>query len=104
MPAILLVAVGGTILTFGDIIFKFWVIRPSTTLYITGIAVYIVGLMFFVQSFKTENIAIASAMLVIFNILTLTLVSWLYFGEKISLAHLCGIALAIAAIAMFELI
>ena len=72
-------------------------------MYVLGLAVYLVGLMFLVQSFKFENIAVASTIFVILNITTLLLVSWFYFDEKLSLVQLSGIALAFVAILLLEL-
>jgi len=103
MHVIFLLAIGGIILTVGDIIFKSWVEKPHTGMYVLGLAVYLVGLMFLVQSFKFENIAVASTIFVILNITTLLLVSWFYFGEKISLLQFSGIALAFVAILLLEL-
>src|SRR3989338_6810274 len=78
MHVIFLLAIGGIILTVGDIIFKSWVEKPHTGMYVLGLAVYLVGLMFLVQSFKFENIAVASTIFVIFNITTL-----LFFKKKL---------------------
>ena len=103
MHVIFLLAIGGIILTVGDIIFKSWVEKPHTGMYVLGLAVYLVGLMFLVQSFKFENIAVASTIFVILNITTLLLVSWFYFVEKISLLQFSCIALAFVAILLLEL-
>jgi len=94
---------GGTILTVGDIFFKYWTKNPKTWLYIVGIAIYLVGLTFLVQSFKTQNIAVASAVFVIINIVTLGLVSWLFFKEPLTTLQIIGIAIAIIAILILEL-
>lgn len=100
---ILLVAIGGLFLTGGDIVFKSWVENGKFSLYSVGFGLYLVGLMFLVQSFKFENIAVASTMLVIFNIITLSAASWFMFGEKLSLMQMVGIGLAIIAIVLLEL-
>ena len=100
---LILLAIGGIILTVGDIIFKSWVEKPHTGMYVLGLAVYLIGLMFLVQTFKVENIAVASTIFVILNITTLLLVSWFYFDEKLSLVQLSGIALAFVAILLLEL-
>lgn len=97
---------GGIALTIGDIAFKFWVDKslPYFSLeYIVGLMVYVAGLIFLIESFKTENIAIASAVFVLINIVTLALVSWFYFGEKISLIQGTGLALGLGAILILHL-
>ena len=90
-------AIGGLLLTVGDIIFKFWTERPQWPLYGAGILVYIVGLMCFVQSFKSQNIAVASVLLVVFNVVSLALVSWICFNQKLNPQQMCGIGLAFGA-------
>ena len=97
-----LLAIGGGVLTLGDIIFRYWVDQSSPVLYAMGLATYLLGLIFLVESFKYQNIAVASATFVIFNILSLLVVSWAYFGDKISLTQTIGIFLAIVAIFLLE--
>lgn len=100
---LVLLAIGGTVLTVGDIVFKYWAERPHPALYSLGLLVYLLGLTFLVQSFKSENIAVASAIFVIFNIVSLLVVSWIYFDEKISPIQVGGLALAVVAILLLEL-
>lgn len=101
--SILLLFAGGVILTLGDIAMKKWVVEHCTTYYALGMALYICAMAFLAQSFKYENIAVASALFVIFNIVTLLIASSLLFGETISSMKMLGIALAIMAIAVLEL-
>lgn len=103
MPPLLLLILGGSILTIGDIVFKFHAQEPRWWLYGGGLAIYLLGLVCLVQTFKTENIAVASTIFVIANIVTLSLVSWFYFGEKLSTLQLTGIAVAVIAIVLLEL-
>jgi len=105
MLAIVWLVLGGVALTVGDILFRFWVDRPSylSALYISGLAIYLIGLIFLVESFKSENIAVASAIFVIINIATLVVVSWLWFDDKLSLLQIIGLALALIAIVLLEL-
>ena len=90
-------------MTVGDVVFKFWVEEPKRFLYVTGIVIYLAGLLCLVESFKSYNIAVASAIFVIVNICTLALVSWLYFGEKLTGMQIAGIALAFLAILLLKL-
>lgn len=94
---------GGFILTIGDIFFKFWTKHPTTWMYIAGLSIYILGMTFLIQSFKTTNIAVASAIFVIANILTLSIVSWLYFKEPLSTIQMIGVGLAIIAIIILDI-
>ena len=103
MPAIVILILGGLILTIGDIVFKFYAETSKSFLYVIGIIIYIIGLMFLVQTFKTENIAVASAVFVIVNIVSLLMISRFYFGEQLSLLQLIGLVIAIIAILILEL-
>jgi len=62
---ILLLFIGGVILTAGDLVMKKWVISPNLYLYISGLLIYLVGMMFLVKTYKYENIAVASLIFVI---------------------------------------
>jgi multidrug transporter EmrE-like cation transporter len=100
---ILILAMGGIILTVGDIIMKKWVNTHSNVFYVIGLVVWIIGLLFLAESFKFKNIAVASTIFVIFNVITLSLASWFYFKEKLSGLELIGIFLGIAAIILLEI-
>jgi len=102
MPALLLLLIGGLLDTVGDIIFKFWIEKNNNLTYIIGIVVYVLGLMFLIESYKTQNIAVASVVFVMFNIITLSLVSWLYFKEPLSVFQIVGVLLAFASIFLLE--
>ena len=102
LPFILLF-VGGSVLTVGDIVMKKWIVNNSCPLFIAGLAIYLVGLIFLAYSFKYKNIAVASTIFVIFNIITLSIVSWFYFKETLTTFQLVGITLGIGAILFLEL-
>ncbi|MFH0869826.1 MAG: SMR family transporter [archaeon] len=101
--AIILLLAGGLILTAGDIAMKKWVSTNSYIFYLIGMAIYLVGLNFLAQSFKSKNIAVASVIFVIVNVATLSIVSWLYFKETLSALQILGIMLGITAIVVLEL-
>jgi multidrug transporter EmrE-like cation transporter len=101
--ALILLALGGIVLTAGDIFMKKWVVSNNIYLYIIGMIVYVVGLNFLAQSFKYKNIAVASVIFVLFNIITLSLVSYFYFKEKISGLEMLGMCLGLASIVLLEL-
>jgi multidrug transporter EmrE-like cation transporter len=101
--SIIILAVGGIILTVGDIIMKKWINTQNNVFYVIGIIVWIIGLLFLAESFKFKNIAIASTLFVIFNVATLSLASWFYFKEKLSGLELIGIFFGIIAIILLEI-
>jgi multidrug transporter EmrE-like cation transporter len=94
---------GGIFLTIGDIVFKYWAGQEGWPLYLFGMALYVCGLVPLVASYKYANIELASALLILFNIVLLTIVGWLYFHEKIQPLEVLGLLLAAAAILCLEL-
>ncbi len=105
VPALAWLGLGGLLLTGGDIVFKYWTLRSLPILsfhYLVGLIIYIFGLICLIQSFKSQNIAVASAIFVIVNIITLALVSWFHFDEKLSAQQLYGMGFAILAIVLLR--
>lgn len=91
-------AIGGLLLTIGDVVFKFWAKEALARYYVSGLALYLMGMLCLVESFKTHNMAVASAIFVVVNIVTLAIVSWLYFAEPLTSQQMVGISLAIVAV------
>jgi multidrug transporter EmrE-like cation transporter len=102
LPLILLFA-GGVILTAGDIVMKKWVSNHNALFFMIGLAIYLCGLVFLVHSYKYKNIAVASTMFVIFNVVTLSFVSWFYFKEGLSVLQMIGIIMGLGAVVVLEL-
>lgn len=94
---------GGVVLTVGDIFMKEWVKNDSMVFYIIGILIYLVGMNFLAASFKFKNIGVASLILVLFNIIVLTIVSWLFFKESLTVPQLIGIVLGLISVSILEL-
>ncbi|MBI5037532.1 MAG: hypothetical protein HZC01_02410 [Candidatus Kerfeldbacteria bacterium] len=100
---LLLLGIGGAILTVGDIVMKYWVESQRRPLYVMGLIIYLGGLVFLAESFKYKNIAVASTIFVISNVTLLAIVSWLLFKEQLSWWELVGIALGITSVILLEL-
>jgi len=94
---------GGVILTIGDIVMKKWALSDRTIFYVIGLILYLIGSVFLVATFKEKNMAIASSIYVIFNVVTLSLVSWLYFKEALGIYQIIGIVLALVSIFIMEI-
>lgn len=103
MHTILILFLSASIITCGDVLMKFWVVNGKSTFYIAALCVYVIGLMFFAETLKRENIAVASAILVMFNVTTLVLVGWLFFHEPYSHTKLAGIVMAMCSVALLEI-
>jgi len=102
LPFILLF-IGGSVLTIGDIVMKKWIANNNTNLFIIGLGIYLIGLIFLAHSFKYKNIAVASTIFVIFNVITLSIVSWFYFKETLTPFQVIGIFLGLSSIIFLEL-
>jgi len=101
--AIILLLIGGIILTVGDIFMKKWVNTNAHIFYFVGLVIYLIGLNFLAQSFKFKNIAVASLIFILVNIVTLSIVSWFYFKETLSPLQITGMIFGIIAVIILEL-
>ena len=94
---------GGIILTFGDVVAAEWVRVGGSYLYFFVMFMYLIGMMILISSYKLEDIAVASTILVIFNVTTLTIVGSLWFGEGITLTKITGLLLGMVAVVLLEM-
>lgn len=102
IPILLLIA-GGLTLTVGDLVMKEWVINGGPKIYCIGMVIYLFGMNFLAQSFRFKGIAVATALFVIFNLISLAVAGYLLYGEKLSSGQFLGIVLAVVAIVLLEL-
>lgn len=101
---ILLIFIAGLLLTVGDLILRSWVDNQDVwRLYVFGVIFYFIALNFLARSYRFENIAIASVIMEVFNIITYLAISYWKFGDTISRLEVAGLLLGIAAITCFEL-
>jgi multidrug transporter EmrE-like cation transporter len=101
--ALVLILAGGVVLTVGDLIMKKWVAGGGNLIYGLGLAVYMVGMVFLSQSYRFKNIAVASLMLVIFNIVTLLIISWFFYHEQLSVLQFVGFIFGLISVVILEL-
>ena len=73
----------------------FWI--AGSILCFAGLAVAMTEL------FKIENLAVANAIWAGLAVVGMTLISWLYFGEKLSPAQAVGMILIIGGVILLEL-
>lgn len=97
-----LLIAGGLIFTVGDVLMRFWVGNNKWWYYVGGLAFYLLGVNFLAQSYRFRNIAVASSVIVVINIVTLTLFSWFYFKAKLTPMELFGLGLAIVSVLILE--
>jgi multidrug transporter EmrE-like cation transporter len=102
IPSLGLLFIGGVILTLGDIVAAYWVREGGGYLYLAVIILYLVGMVQLVASYKSEDIPVASTILVIFNVIILTIVGAVMFGEEVSFTKISGILLCFVALVLLE--
>lgn len=98
-----LLFLGGGIITAGDILIKKWIEGGGHIPLAWGVLCYMLGIIPLIWSYFYKNIAIASLLYIFFNILLLTLVSWLWFHEPLSPLQIAGMLLGLIAIVLLEL-
>ena len=100
---LILVLAGGFVLTVGDIFMKQWTYNNSWTTFILGLLTWCVGLVFLAFSFKYKNIAVGSLIFSVSNVIFLTIFSWLYYKEALTINQIIGIILGIIAVIFLEI-
>ena len=102
MVPYVLMTLCGAAYTLGDIAMKKWVTNPSIWPYLAGAFMYLVGMNFLAFSYLYRNIAVATAVCVIINIVSLTIISWVFFKEPLTVRQLAGIAVSMIAVLLLE--
>lgn len=95
--------IGGLILTAGDIIATEWVRYGGANLYLPVMLFYLIGMILLVDTYKHKNIATASTILVIFNIVILFFVGIFFFAENVNVQKVVGILLCFLSIYLLEI-
>jgi len=105
MNSLILLIIGGTVVTFGDIFLKKWAISyaPIISLrFLIGILISSIGLTFLAFAFRSKSIATANIIFVAVNTIAIIIIQMLYFKEKITLIQLIGIIIAAAGVILIE--
>jgi multidrug transporter EmrE-like cation transporter len=100
---ITLLIVGGLAMTIGDVIMKKWIQNQSISDFWIGFLAYMAGMICLAHSFKYKNIAVASMLLVIFNVIALVIISHVVFQEKLSVQQMVGIIVGLVSVIILEL-
>jgi multidrug transporter EmrE-like cation transporter len=100
---VILLFIGGIVLTIGDILAVRWVHGGQLYLYALVLILYFIGMVFLIASYKTEDIAVASTILVIFNVIILFVVGVVWFNEIITIKKVVGVLLCFVAVILLEL-
>jgi len=101
---ILIIFIAGIGLTIGDIIMKKWAMTGNAIFYVIGMIAYMIAIGFLAESFKYKNLAVANAICVGLNVVTLVIVSWFYFKEALTISQTIGVLLIVIGIVIIELL
>ena len=103
MQNLLILLAGGIAMTVGDLVAGKWVQNKNKFLYIVVIILYLIGLNFLIQSYRYSDIAIASILFDLFNVITLTVAGIYLFKENITKTELAGIIVGFVSIVILQL-
>ncbi len=103
MKTLLILFLGGIIITVGDLASGEWVKTNKKYFYALAFVFYIIGLNFLIYGYKFEEIAVASMTLEIFNVTTLTIAGRFLFKENISRLEIIGIIIGLIAVVILEI-
>ena len=103
MKSYFIMFLSGSLLTIGDIAMKKWVVSKYHSFYLFGMLAYFIGLNFLAKSYTFKNLAVATIIINIINVVTLSLVSCFIFKDALSTKQIIGLCLAILAITILEL-
>jgi multidrug transporter EmrE-like cation transporter len=99
---VLLAGISGLLFTGGDVFLKYWANASKPHNLIIGFLFYIAAGTILALSFKRKEIAVAVAVLVCFNLITVAILGLTIFKETIGLKEMIGISLAAVAIIIFN--
>ena len=100
---IALAASSGLIFTVGDIFLKYWATKSNPYTMIIAFIFYIIGGVILAYSFKRKEIAVAVAVLICFNLITVAILGFTIFKETLGLKEIIGLSLALTAIILLNI-
>lgn len=86
-----------------DIMFRYWGMNEKRWLLAVGMAVYMIGTLFWAYSLKYEYLSKAISVFTILNLVALVLAGVVIFKEDLSLVNKLGILLALVSVVMIEM-
>jgi multidrug transporter EmrE-like cation transporter len=103
MIPVFILAGGGALMTIGDIVMKKWALGQGGLWGVLGLFMWFLGLLCLAATMKQTNIAIASIMLIYFNVVILAVAEYTLFGTPVTTTKILGGILGLVAISIMEL-
>lgn len=99
MNIFLILLADGLFLSLGDFLLKKWVLSHQNFLYMIGaIFSYTTASLFMASAFKLKNMTSAVTICVAINIVAVSIFSYMYFKEPLSIKEIFGVLLGISSI------
>lgn len=95
---IFLGAASGFLFTLGDVFLKYWANKSPSYYLVIGFLFYILAGTVLAFSFKRKELAVAIAVLICFNLITVSVLGFTLFKETLGVKEFIGMGLAIAAV------
>jgi len=102
MNGMLLLIIGGAIITGGDILLKKWATNSGILFLLSGLSISLIGLLFLALGFKSKSLTIGNIIFVAVNMIVLVLAQVFYFKEALSYIQLLGIAISVIGVCIIE--
>ncbi|MFH0831713.1 MAG: SMR family transporter [archaeon] len=99
----ILAAASGLLFTGGDVFLKYWAVKPNPYHMAIAFVFYIIAGTVLAFSFKRKEIAVAVAVLICFNLITVAILGFTLFKETLGLKEIIGISLAIVTIIILNI-
>ena len=100
---IILAAASGLLFTAGDVFLKYWAVKSNPYHMAVAFVFYIIAGIVLAFSFKRKEIAVAVAVLICFNLVTVAILGFTLFKETLGLKEIIGLTLAIFAIIILNI-
>lgn len=93
----------GLFVTSGDIVLAQWARTSNWALFVLGLLLNIVGIMFYANILRLESVGLATAIFLGINIVAVTLGGYFFLNQSLTIRQLEGVLLLIFAIIMLEI-
>lgn len=103
LSPLIILLIGGVILTVGDIIAAEWVrSEGGIVLFASTMFFYIIAMIFLVASYEKEDIPVATVILITFNVIILSIVGIVIFNEELTPGKIIGLVLGLISLMFLE--
>ena len=103
MNPLIFIGLAGVLCTCGDISLAYWARQSTSLALLIGLGLNLAGISSYAFALTLEQVGIATALFLGFNILALSLAGFLVFSETPSPLQLVGLLLLIGSIILIEL-